>query len=107
MAAAKIRKGDKVVVLSGKDKGRTAEVVRAMPKEGKVVVSGVNVHARHRKPSQINPQGGIERKEAPLHVSKVAIVDPKDGKATRVRFETAKDGKKVRVAARSGEKIDA
>ena len=106
MAAAKIRKGDKVVVLSGKDKGRTGEVIRSIPKDMKVVVSGVNVAARHRKPSQINPQGGIERKEAPMHVSKVAIVDPKDGKATRVRFETAKDGKKVRVAARSGEKID-
>jgi large subunit ribosomal protein L24 len=107
MAAAKIRKGDKVVVLSGKDKGRTGEVIRSIPKDMKVIVSGVNVAARHRKPSQINPQGGIERKEAPMHVSKVAIVDPKDGKATRVRFETAKDGKKVRVAARSGEKIDA
>ena len=77
MAAAKIRKGDTVVVLSGKDKGKTGEVVRSMPKESKVVVSGVNVHARHRKPSQSNPQGGIERKEAPLHVSKVAIADPK------------------------------
>ena len=107
MAAAKIRKGDTVVVLSGKDKGKTGEVIRSIPKESKVVVSGVNVAARHRKPTQVNPQGGIERKEAPMHVSKVAIVDPKDGKATRVRFETAKDGKKVRVAARSGEKIDA
>ena len=107
MAAAKIRKGDQVVVLSGKDKGRTGEVIRSMPKDMKVVVSGVNVAARHRKASQTNPQGGIERKEAPMHVSKVAIVDPKTGKATRVRFETAKDGKKVRVAARSGEKIDA
>ena len=68
MAAQKIKKGDKVVVLSGKDKGRTGEVVRAMPKDGKVIVSGINVHARHRKPSQVNPQGGIERKEAPLHV---------------------------------------
>ena len=106
MAAAKIRKGDKVVVLSGKDKGRTGEVIRSIPKDMKVVVSGVNVAARHRKASQTNPQGGIERKEAPMHVSKVAIVDPKTGKATRVRFETAKDGKKVRVAARSGEKID-
>ena len=107
MAAQKIRKGDKVVVLSGKDKGRTGEVIRSIPKDMKVVVSGVNVAARHRKASQTNPQGGIERKEAPMHVSKVAIVDPKTGKATRVRFETAKDGKKVRVAARSGEKIDA
>ena len=106
MAAAKIRKGDKVVVLSGKDKGRTGEVIRSMPKDMKVVVAGVNVAARHRKPNQVNPQGGIERKEAPLHVSKVAIADPKTGKPSRVRFETGKDGKKVRVAARSGEKID-
>ena len=106
MAAQKIRKGDKVVVLSGKDKGKTGEVVRSMPKDMKVIVSGVNIAVRHRKPSQVNPQGGLERKEAPLHVSKVAIADPKTGKPTRVRFETAKDGKKVRVAARSGEKID-
>ncbi|MFL6794348.1 MAG: 50S ribosomal protein L24 [Sphingomicrobium sp.] len=103
MAAQKIKKGDKVVVLSGKDKGRTGEVVRAMPKEGKVIVSGINVHARHRKPSQTNPQGGIERKEAPLHVSKVAIATA-DGKPSRVRFEV-RDGKKVRVAAKSGELI--
>jgi large subunit ribosomal protein L24 len=105
MAAAKIRKGDTVVVLSGKDKGKTGEVIRSMPKESKVVVSGVNVAARHRKPSQVNPQGGIERKEAPLHVSKVAIADPKTGKATRVRFED-RDGKKVRVAVKSGELIN-
>ena len=104
MAAAKIRKGDTVVVLSGKDKGKTGEVIRSMPKESKVVVSGVNVAARHRKPTQVNPQGGIERKEAPLHVSNVAIADPKSGKATRVRFEE-RDGKKVRVAAKSGELI--
>ena len=103
--AAKIKKGDKVVVLSGKDKGRHGEVVKAMPKEGKVIVSGINVAARHRKASQANPQGGIERSEAPMHVSKVAIIDPKDGKATRVKFDTI-DGKKVRLAARSGEKID-
>jgi len=106
MAAQKIRKGDKVVVLSGKDKGKTGEVVRSMPKDMKVVVSGVNVAVRHRKPSKVNPQGGLERKEAPLHVSKVAIADPKTGKATRVRFETGKDGKKVRVAVKSGELID-
>ena len=105
MAAAKIRKGDTVVVLSGKDKGKTGEVIRSMPKDSKVVVSGVNVAARHRKPSQVNPQGGIERKEAPLHVSKVAIADPKTGKPTRVRFETRGD-KKVRVAAKSGELIN-
>ena len=104
MAAAKIRKGDTVVILSGKDKGKTGEVVRSLPKQSKVVVSGVNVHARHRKPTQLNPQGGIERKEAPLHVSNVAIADPKSGKATRVRFEES-DGKKVRIAAKSGELI--
>ena len=104
MAAAKIRKGDTVVVLSGKDKGRTGEVIRSMPKDQKVVVSGVNVAARHRKPTQVNPQGGIERKEAPLHVSKVAIATA-DGKPSRVRFET-RDGKKVRVAAKTGELIN-
>ena len=106
MSAAKIRKGDKVVVLSGKDKGKTGEITASMPKDGKVVVSGVNIATRHAKATQANPQGGLVRKEAPMHVSKVAIVDPKDGKATRVRFETSKDGKKVRVAARSGENID-
>ena len=104
MAAQKIRKGDQVVVLSGKDKGKTGEVVRAMPKDGKVVVAGVNIATRHRKPTQVNPQGGLERREAPMHVSKVAIADPKTGKPTRVRFET-RDGKKVRVAAKSGELI--
>jgi large subunit ribosomal protein L24 len=104
MAAQKIKKGDRVVVLSGKDKGRTGEVTKAMPKEGKVVVSGINVHARHRKPDQTNPQGGIERKEAPLHVSKVAIATA-DGKPSRVRFEV-RDGKKVRVAAKTGELIN-
>ena len=105
MAAQKIRKGDKVVVLSGKDKGKTGEVTRAMPKDGKVIVAGVNIAARHRKPTQANPQGGLERTEAPLHVSKVAIADPKSGKATRVRFEE-RDGKKVRVAVKSGELIN-
>ena len=105
MSAAKIRKGDKVVVLSGRDKGKTGEITAAMPKDGKVVVAGVNIATRHKKATQENPQGGLERREAPMHVSKVALLDPKDGKATRVRFETT-DGKKVRVAARSGEKID-
>jgi len=103
MAVQKIKKGDRVVVLSGKDKGRTGEVVKAMPKDGKVIVSGINVHARHRKPDQANPQGGIDRKEAPLHVSKVAIATA-DGKPSRVRFEM-RDGKKVRVAAKTGELI--
>ncbi|MHA3839927.1 50S ribosomal protein L24 [Sphingomonas aestuarii] len=105
MASARIKKGDTVVVLSGKDKGRTGEVTKAMPKDGKVLVAGVNVAVRHRKPSQANPQGGLERSEAPLHISKVALADPKDGKPTRVRFEE-RDGKKVRVAVKSGEVIN-
>ncbi len=103
--AMKIKKGDRVVVLSGKDKGKHGEVTKSMPKDGKVIVAGVNVAARHRKPSQTNPQGGIERREAPLHASKVALEDPKTGKPTRVRFEE-RDGKKVRVAVKSGETID-
>jgi large subunit ribosomal protein L24 len=103
--AAKIKKGDKVVVLSGKDKGKHGEVTKSMPREGKVIVAGVNVAARHRKASQTNPQGGIERREAPLHASKVALEDPKTGKPTRVRFEE-RDGKKVRVAVKSGELIN-
>ena len=106
MAAAKIKKGDSVVVLSGKDKGRTGTVQTVLPKDRKVVVEGVNVIARHRKPSQANPQGGIDRVPAPMHISKVALADPKDGKPTRVRFETNKDGRKVRVAVKSGETID-
>jgi len=101
----KIKKGDRVVVLSGKDKGKHGEVTKSMPKDGKVIVSGVNVAARHRKPTQANPQGGIERREAPLHVSKVALEDPKTGKPTRVRFEE-REGKKVRVAVKSGELIN-
>ncbi|MDR2856745.1 MAG: 50S ribosomal protein L24 [Novosphingobium sp.] len=105
MAAAKIRKGDSVVVRSGKDKGRTGTVLQVLPKEDKVLVSGVNVAVRHRKPSQANPQGGIDRREAPMHVSKVSLADPKGGKPTRVRFET-RDGRKVRVAVKSGETID-
>jgi large subunit ribosomal protein L14 len=101
----KIKKGDKVVILSGKDKGRHGEVTKVMPKDGKVLVSGINVHARHAKPTQARPQGGIIRAEAPMHVSKVAIEDPKTGKPTRVRFEE-RDGKKVRIAVRSGELIN-
>ena len=103
--AMKIKKGDRVVILSGKDKGKHGEVTKSMPKDGKVIVSGVNIITRHRKPTQTNPQGGLERAEAPLHVSKVALEDPKTGRPTRVRFEVRGD-KKVRVAARSGELIN-
>ena len=104
MSALKIKKGDRVVVLSGKDKGKTGEVTKSLPKDGKVIISGVNVATRHRKPTQANPQGGLERVEAPLHVSKVAIATA-DGKPSRVRFEV-KDGKKVRIAAKTGEIIN-
>lgn len=104
MSSAKIKKGDKVIVLSGKDKGRTGEVVRALPAEGKVVVGGINMMARHTKPSQADPQGGIKRSEAPMPVCKLALVDPKTGGPTRVGFKMV-DGKKVRVAKKSGEVI--
>ena len=100
----RIKKGDRVIVLSGKDKGKTGDVTQALPRDGMVVVSGVNVHVRHTKPSQGNPQGGLVRSEAPMHVSKVAHVTS-DGKPTRVRFEM-QDGKKVRVAVKTGSKID-
>jgi large subunit ribosomal protein L24 len=101
----KIRKGDKVVVLAGKDKGRTGEVIRMMPKDDKAVVRGINVVRRHQKQNQFQ-EGGIIAKEAPIHISNIALVDPKDGKsATRVGFRI-EDGKKVRVAKRSGEVIN-
>ena len=104
MSAARIKKGDRVVVRSGKDKGHTGTVLQVMPKDGKVLVSGVNIATRHRKPTQENPQGGIDRREAPMAISKVGIAGA-DGKPTRVRFEE-RDGKKVRVAVKSGETID-
>ena len=106
MSAAKIKKGDKVVILSGKDKGKTGEVTKAMPRDGKVIVGGINMMTRHKKPSQTDPNGGLEKIEAPMAVSKVAIADPKDGKPTRVGFKFLEDGRKVRIAKRSGEVIN-
>jgi large subunit ribosomal protein L24 len=100
----KIRKGDKVVVLAGKDKGRTGEVLSVAPKDDKAVVRGVNMIRRHQKQSQ-SQEGGIITKEAPIHLSNIALADPKDGKPTRVGFQV-QDGKKVRVAKRSGETIN-
>jgi large subunit ribosomal protein L24 len=100
----KIRKGDKVVVLAGKDKGRTGEVIRMMPKDDQAVVRGINMVRRHQRQTQ-SQEGGIISKEAPIHLSNIALADPKDGKPTRVGFEV-KDGKKVRVAKRSGATID-
>ncbi len=105
--AAKIKKGDKVVVLTGRDRGKEGEVLAVRPKEGKVVVQGVAVAKRHQRPSQANPNGGIQDKEQAIDVSNVAIVDPKEGGPTRVGFKTLDDGRKVRVAKRSGEVIDA
>ncbi len=101
----KIKKKDRVIVIAGKDKGKTGEVTAVFPKDSRVVVSGVNMIARHTRPSQANPQGGIVRREAPIHVSNVAHVDPKDNKPTRVGFKVEKD-RKLRVARRSGETID-
>ncbi len=100
----KIKKGDKVVVLSGDDKGKTGEVTKSMPKSGKVVVSGINLVKRHTKPSQTSA-GGIVTKEAPINVSNVAIVDAKSGKGTKVGFKEV-DGRKVRFARKSNEVID-
>ncbi|MDR1694818.1 MAG: 50S ribosomal protein L24 [Lactobacillaceae bacterium] len=104
MPKLKIKKGDQVIVLSGEDKGKTGEVVRAMPKDNKVVVQGINLVKRHQKPSQTNP-GGIITKEAPIHVSNVSLIDPKSGKATKVGYKEVK-GSKVRFARKSGEVID-
>jgi large subunit ribosomal protein L24 len=101
----KIRKGDQVVVLTGKDKGRTGEIIQMMPKEGRALVRGINLVKRHTRQSQTS-EGGIITKEAPIQVSNLALADPKDGKATRVGFKTMDDGRKVRVAKRSGEVID-
>ena len=102
--AAKIRKGDSVVVLTGKDKGRTGEVVQVMPKEDRAVVKGINMVKRHQRQTQTQ-EAGIINKEASIHLSNLAIADPKDGKPTRVGFKIEGD-KKVRVAKRSGVSID-
>ncbi|HZB37530.1 MAG TPA: 50S ribosomal protein L24 [Beijerinckiaceae bacterium] len=103
--AAKIKKGDKVVVLTGRDKGRSGEVVQVMPREERALVRGVNMVKRHQRQT-MNQEGGIISKEAPLHLSNLAVADPKDGKPTRVGFKVLDDGRKVRFAKRSGDLID-
>jgi large subunit ribosomal protein L24 len=103
--AAKIKKGDKVVVLTGRDKGKTGEVVQVMPKETRALVSGVNLVKRHQRQTQTQ-EAGIVSKEAPVHLSNLALADPKDGKPTRVGFKVLEDGRKVRFAKRSGDLID-
>ncbi|KAA9302405.1 MULTISPECIES: 50S ribosomal protein L24 [Aerococcus] len=101
----RIKTGDTVIVIAGKDKGTQATVKQTLPKQDKVIVEGVNIVKKHQKPSQANPQGGIVEEEAPIHVSNVQLVDPKTGEKTRVGIEV-KDGKRVRVARKSGEAID-
>jgi large subunit ribosomal protein L24 len=100
----KIKKGDRVVVLSGRDKGKKGEVFKVMPKEARALVRGVNMVRRHQRQS-VKEEGGIISKEAPIHLSNLALEDPKDGKPTRVGFAILSDGRKVRVAKRSGEHI--
>ena len=101
----RLRKGDDVVVISGRDKGKTGSILRVIPSEDRVIVDGINMVKRHTRPSQSQP-GGIVNKEAPIHISNVAVADPKDGSATRVGYKFLEDGRKVRVAKQSGEVID-
>ncbi len=103
--AAKIKKGDHVVVIAGRDKGKAGEVIKMLPDDNKALVRGVNVVRRHQRQTQTQ-EAGIVSKEAPIHLSNIALADPKDGKATRVGFKVQDDGRKVRVAKRSGDVID-
>ena len=105
MLKLKLKKGDKVIVVTGKDKGKTGEITKVLVKESKVLVSGINMVKRHTKPTQENA-GGIISKEMPIHISNVAFIDPKTSKATRLGFKMDKDGRKVRVAKKSGEVVD-
>jgi len=105
MSAAKIKKGDQVIVLAGRDKGKKGEVFQVVPKEGRALVRGVNVVRRHQRQSA-REEGGIIAKEAPIHLSNLALQDPRDGKPTRVGFRRLDDGRKVRFAKRSGEVIE-
>lgn len=103
--AAKLKKGDRVVVLTGKDKGRSGDIIRIVPKEGRAFVTGINMVKRHQRQTQ-DTEGGIINKEAAIQLSNLALEDPKDGKPTRVGFKINDDGKKVRFAKRSGEMIN-
>jgi large subunit ribosomal protein L24 len=103
--AARIRKGDTVVVISGKDKGKTGKVMRVLQEDDRVLVEGINLVKRHTRPSPRNTAGGIIEREQPLHACKVMPLDPKTGKGTRVRFSVLDDGKKVRIADKSGDEI--
>ena len=105
MAKQKLKKGDRVIVLAGRDKGKRGEILKMMPAEDRAIVQGVNVIRRHQKQTA-QQEGGIIAREAAIHVSNLAYVDPKDDKPTRIGFKTLEDGRKVRVARRSGEVID-
>jgi large subunit ribosomal protein L24 len=105
MSAAKIKKGDQVIVLAGRDKGKKGEVFQVMPREGRALVRGVNVVRKHQRQTP-QQEGGIISKEASVHLSNLALEDPKDGKPTRIGFKTLQDGRKVRFAKRSGEVIE-
>ena len=100
-----VKKGDKVVVISGKDKGKQRVILAAFPKKERVLVEGINLVKKHSKPTQANPQGGISEQEAPIHVSNVMPLDPKTGEVTRVGYKV-EDGKKIRVAKKSGQVLD-
>ncbi|WP_301109415.1 50S ribosomal protein L24 [Sporosarcina sp.] len=100
-----VKKGDKVMVISGKDKGKTGVILTAYPKKERVLVEGINIVKKHTKPNQENPQGGIVSREAAIHVSNVMVIDPKSGEPTRVGYKV-EDGKKVRIAKKSGEALD-
>ena len=102
----KIRKGDEVVVIAGKDKGTRGRVLRVLPAAKRILIEGVNVVTKHVKPTRQNQRGGIERREAPIHISNVMIADPQSGEPTRIRINTLEGGRKVRVAVKSGEQID-
>jgi large subunit ribosomal protein L24 len=107
MAKLKIKKGDRVIVIAGKDKGRTGEVLKVLPDEARVVVQGINKVKRHTRPQKMGEEGGIIEKEATIHVSNIAHIDPASRRPTRVGYRTLEDGRKVRFARRSGEVLDA
>jgi len=101
-----VKKGDNVIVTTGKDKGKKGRVLQAFPRENRVLVEGVNMVKKHTRPNQLNPEGGIVSQEAPIHASNVMLVDPKTGKPTRVGHKVLDNGKKVRIAKKSGEALD-
>ncbi|WP_134160657.1 50S ribosomal protein L24 [Alicyclobacillus sacchari] len=102
----RVKTGDKVVVIAGKDKAKSGRILKVFPSEGRVIVEGVNIVKRHSKPSPAHPEGGIIEKEAPIHVSNVALADPKTGQPTRIGYKFLEDGRKVRYSKKSGEVLD-